>query len=204
MTDALSEQVADLAEQFDICLRELRTARNEIEEHSNYCTGNGLPVDQTVIGWLADDAEHAGQRIIEQRRLLDDSTQDAAELLTASELVLRFGLATVAYVRGALEWVAQSYSQSKAVQFFNVRAQNSPDVNYQRNEHHPAKRVERQLHEVLGLSDKHGLAVTSSGMAAFTVIESFLVRHRLRPGDTILAAHGWSTCRNSSGGYARW
>jgi cystathionine gamma-synthase len=187
----VADQVADMTEQFDTCLRELRAARHEIEEYATYCARSGLSVDGPVVARLADDAQHAGLRIGRQRReLLDVSTADAAEMLSASEAVLRFGLATLAYVRNALEWCASSYGQSGAVQFFDTQTQDSPDMNYDRNgTQKSVKRVERQLLEVLDYPpDRYGLSITSSGMAAFTVIESFLVRDRLRPGDTVLLA----------------
>jgi cystathionine gamma-synthase len=185
----MTEQVAELTEQLDTCLAELRGARREVEEYADYCTRNGLPLDAEVITALTGSAHQAGRRLSQQRQLLVHATGELATLLTASENVLRFGLATLAYVRGALEWCAQSYAQSGATQFFHLSAQDSPMVNYERYDHRAVQRIERQLLEVLDLSPKtHGLIVTSSGMASFSAIESFLIRDRLSPGDTVLLA----------------
>lgn len=188
---AVPDQVADLIELFDICRHELRSASADAEDFLTYCTRNGLPVDAPVVTRLMDDARHAGLRIVRERRvLLDASTSEAGQLLSGAETVLRFARATIAYVRNALEWCASSYDQSHATQFFDTRFQGGLDMNYDRNGTQTSvQRVESQLHEVLGLpEERFGLSITSSGMAAFTLVESFLVRDRFRPGDTVLLA----------------
>lgn len=186
-----AEQVADLSEQFDVCLGELRAARHQVEEYAEYCARNELPVDGPVLTQLTTATQQVRMRMIRQQRsLLEVSAEDAAELLGASEQVLRFGLSTLAYVRHSLEWAAKSYAQSEQVQFFGTQTESWPTMNYDRNGTHAAvTRVERQLLEVLDLSpDDFGIGVTSSGMSAFTWVEAFLLRDRLRAGDTMLLA----------------
>ncbi len=187
----VTEQVDALNEQFDICLGELRAARHEVEEFATYCARNDLPVDAPVLNQLKTATEQVGLRIIRQQRsLLAESVEDAADLLSAAESVLRFGLSTLAYVRNSMEWAAKAYAQSQQVQFFGTQAESWPTMNYDRNGTHAAvTRVERQMLDVLGLSpDDYGIGVTASGMSAFTWIEAFLLRDRLRTGDTILLA----------------
>ncbi|SDH50206.1 Cystathionine beta-lyase/cystathionine gamma-synthase [Actinokineospora alba] len=186
----LSPQAADLIEQFDRAARELRAARTELADHAAFCAENGLMLDPTVLDRLAADALHAEERVGVQRALVSSHPAVDSDVLTAGESVLRFALATIAYVRNAAEWSAQSYGQSKVVQFFDTRSQESPEMNYDRNGTHSAVlRVERQLQEVLEFpADEFGLLVASSGMAAFTAIEAFLIRDRLKPGDTVLQA----------------
>lgn len=191
LDEVLPEQVSDLSEQFDGCLRELRAARRELEEYATYCARNDLPVDDPVLAQLVTSTHQVGMRIVRQQRtLLAASTSDAADLLGASEAVLRFGLATLAYVRHSLDWSAKSYGQSAQVQFFGTQAESWPTMNYDRNGSHASvTRVERQLLELLDLEpDRYGIGVTSSGMAAYTWIEAFLLRDRLRSGDTMLLA----------------
>lgn len=188
--DAVADQATELAEQFERCLRELRAARREIENHVAYCRSEGLPFDRSVMASLVDAARRAERRIKGRLSTIAAYAADnTANLISTDERALRFGLATLAYVRGAAEWCAQSYAQSESVQFFDTRAQDSPTVNYERYENQSVKRVERQLLNVLNFNeDAQEISVTSSGMAAFTLIESFLVRDRLQPGDTILLA----------------
>lgn len=191
MDTTLPEQVADLIVQYDTCLCELRTAQGQIDTYATYCAKNGLAVDTPVLQRLADDAANAGRRIARQRNLLLTSPAAATgALMTGSEVVLRFGLATLAYVRNALEWCASSYAQSGSVQFFDTGTQGSPLMNYDRNGTQVGvRRVEQQLLATVGLDpQRYGLLVTSSGMAAFSVVESFLLRDRLTRGDTVLLA----------------
>jgi cystathionine gamma-synthase len=187
---ALPEPTVDLVEQLDTCLRELDTARHELVSYAAYCRSNDLLVEESLIAGLVDAVKHAVQSIAEKRLNVATRAEGAlTEQLAAGEAVFRFGLATLAYARGALEWCSPSYAQSRAVQFFDIGAQDSPTVNYERYEHKPVARVEQQLFDMLGLqADHHALSATSSGVAAYSLIESFLLRARLRAGDTVLIA----------------
>jgi cystathionine beta-lyase/cystathionine gamma-synthase len=92
-------------------------------------------------------------------------------------------------MRSALEWCAPSYAQSGVAQFFNTGAQDAPIVNYDRYESADTQGVETQLLGALGFSgDRYAITATSSGMAAYTLVESFLLRARLKLGDTVLTA----------------
>lgn len=191
VAETVVEQVYDLHEQFDTCLSELRAARRQIEDYAEYCHRNELRVDAPVLTHLTTTTHQIILRMVRQQRTLaQGSAADLADLLGTSESVLRFGLSTLAYVRHSLEWAAKSYAQAHQVQFFGTQTESWPTMNYDRNGTHDAvTRVERQMLEVLGLSpDDFGIGVTSSGMSAFTWIEAFLLRDRLRAGDTMLLA----------------
>jgi cystathionine gamma-synthase len=196
----LSGQRADLLEQLDSCCRELLAARADLDEHAGYCARNRLLQNSSVLARLREAVLHAEQQTGQQHRLLARAPTrpapagaaeraEQAEQAAAGESAVRFALATLAFVRGALEWCSPSYAQSRAVQFFDTEAQDSATVNYERYDNPPLRRVERQLLDTLGLSpDLHGVCATSSGVAAYTLVESFLLRERLRPGDTVLIA----------------
>jgi cystathionine gamma-synthase len=189
--DVVATQVADLREGFDTCLRELRATRREIEDYAAYCVQNELHVDGPALAHMTTSAEQAWLRLTRAQRTLDEvSIADSAAELSAAEAVLRFGLSTLSYVRNGLEWTAKSYGQSRQVQFFGTQKETWPTMNYDRNGSHASvTRVESQLLDVLGLSaDDYGIGITSSGMAAFTWIEAFLLRYRLNAGDSILLA----------------
>jgi threonine dehydratase/cystathionine beta-lyase/cystathionine gamma-synthase len=187
--DRADERKADLSQQLATCLEELAAARMEIEEYDAYCAHNDLAVDAEVIGRLTNTIAEATGRIARQRGAFAEHTGDDTELLVIGEVVLRFGRATLSYVRGAMEWCSQSYAQSRVVQFFHTGAQDSPAVNYDRYEIGSVRAVETQLRDVLGLRpDRQAVSVTSSGMAAYSLLESYLLRFRLRPDDTVLLA----------------
>jgi threonine dehydratase len=181
----------DLAQQLDTCLARLDQALREADEYTAYCELHSLAMDATVVGELADAAKSARRRVeVQGERLREDQgTEVSPALLALSEATVRFGLSTAAHVRSALEWCAPSYAQSGVAQFFNTGVQDAPTVNYDRYESADTRGVETQLLGALGLpGDEYAVTATSSGMAAYTLVESFLLRSRLKPGDTVLTA----------------
>jgi cystathionine gamma-synthase len=180
---------SELLVQFDACTFQLRDARRTIDNHATYCLRNALPVDQSLITRLLDAVTHAVERLEQERFLLAGSGgTDRPEELSAGEAVVRFGWATNSYVRDALEWCAPATGQAHAVQFFDLCAQNSPQTNYARYETCAVEDLERHIADVLAVPDTHTVSATSSGIAAYTLIEAVLLRHRLRPDDTVLIA----------------
>jgi cystathionine beta-lyase/cystathionine gamma-synthase len=185
-----TDQTDDAIAQLDSCLLALRTARRGLTGYATLCAEQRLVVDDHVLAGLRDALRQAESRVTGQRQVLGRRAgADTAVRLTEGDVVVRYALTTLAYVRGALEWCSPSYAQSGVAQFFHLGAQDWPNVNYERYEHRPVERVERQLLELFDLRpDEHGISATSSGMAAFSLVESFLVRHRLKAGDTVLLA----------------
>lgn len=180
----------ELLVQFDACSLQLHDARRAIDEHATFCLRNGLPVDQPLLDRLSETVGHAVAQLEQEHSLLAGSGgTERPETLSAAETVLRFGWATNSYARDALEWCAPSVAQAGAVQFFDPDVQNSRETNYARYETSAVEDVERHIADVLTVpADTHMVSATSSGIAAYTLIEAVLLRHRLRPGDTVLVA----------------
>lgn len=187
--DAGGDQLTELADLLATCLDELAATIHKLDEYVEYAVEDELVVDETLVRRLRDLAEDTRQRIRQQQESPAGDGEDGADRFALGQAVLRYGLTTVAHIRGALEWCSPSYTQSRVTQFFDTGVQDSPTVNYERYESTSVQRVESQLLEVLGLRpDQHAVSVTSSGMAAYTLLESFLLRSRLKPGDTVLRA----------------
>jgi threonine dehydratase len=187
--DPEAESVADLLAQLDSCDERLRAAGRAVREHARYCERNRLPVDRPVLGRLPDTVDHARARIAQERPLLAGSGPgDRSRQLSAGELVLRFGLATHAYARDALEWSSPAGTQAHAVQFFDLAVQRSPVSADARHGGASAREVERQTCVLLGLPDTYTVSATSSGQSAYALVEAVLLRERLLPGDIVLAA----------------
>lgn len=187
--DPIDESAADLLVQLASCDDRLRAAGRAVREHARYCVRGRLPVDQPVIARLTDAVEHARARVAQERALLFAyGTDDRPQLLSGGELVVRFALSTYAYVRDALEWCAPATDQAHAVQFFDPSTQHSPVPADARHGDASVREVERQTAELLGLTDTHTVSATSSGHAAYTLVEAVLLRERLRPGDIVLTA----------------
>lgn len=183
-----SSPAVDIDVQLDLAKADLDESLREIDEYRRYCAAHGLVVADEFTDDLTTSAEAIRDRI-EQRRKNPDGTATPTDLLAVSESLVRLGIATAAYTRNALEWCSPSYAQSRVAQFFNTGAQDAPIVNYDRYGSPATKRVETQLLATLGLSGRDfGVTATSSGMAAYTLIESFLLRRRLSPGDTVVTA----------------
>ncbi|WP_132123353.1 PLP-dependent transferase [Actinocrispum wychmicini] len=184
-----AEAATDLLLQMDSSDRRLRAAGRAMRDHARYCERNRLPVDRPVIARLTEAIENARTRIAQERVLLaGHGTSDRPELLSSGELVLRFALATYGYVRDALEWCVPACAQSHAVQFFDPVVQRTPVPAHARYGEASVREVERQTADLLGLPGTHTISATSSGQAAYTLVEAVLLRERLRPGDLVLTA----------------
>ena len=86
------------------------------------------------------------------------------------------------FLKNCLTWCSASSDQSGCVMFFDPRENTSSAVNYERYGSLSLREAEQSLLQGMGFnSDTHDLLLTSSGQAAYTVIESFLL-------DTVLFA----------------
>lgn len=98
----------------------------------------------------------------------------------------RHDLQALASIAVSLDYRSAAYDQSTESMFFSTDSQDSPNVNYNRYESKHVVELEMQLSEVLDVdNERQGILVTSSGMAAFSLVESYLLRHRLEPGDRV-------------------
>jgi threonine dehydratase/cystathionine beta-lyase/cystathionine gamma-synthase len=183
---------AALAARFELGLAELDRGRHEIAEFTAYCAQHSLAMDDGLVATLADTAHAAREQLLAGRAKVlaagDDATA-SAQTLALAEAALRYGQATAAHVRGALDWCSPSYAQSGVAQFFDTGAQDAPIVNYDRYDSAATKRVETQLLDVFDLpGDEFAVTATSSGMAAYTLVEAFLLRERLACDDVVVTA----------------
>ncbi|HKN98026.1 MAG TPA: hypothetical protein VJX10_12975, partial [Pseudonocardiaceae bacterium] len=167
----LPARVADLVDQLDRCLRELHALQRDLDDHADRCRLAGIPVNEPIVAQLVDTTRQVKRQLAGQQQLLLGNAEPVpAGELTSVEQVLRYGLAALAHVRGAMTLCAPQRNGGR------------PPPGEE-----PTARVERQLLDVFGLSpDEHAVTVTSTGEAASTLVEGFLLRERLRPGDTVL------------------
>jgi cystathionine gamma-synthase len=170
----LPDRAADLVGRLDTCLRELHAVQRDLDGQLAHCRRVGLPVEESVLGRLVDTTRQAKRQLSgQQQALLGEAEPASADLLGQIEPVLRYGITTLAYVRGTLA------SCSPALRRTPGPVDGGP----------AAARVEEQLLDVFGLSpDEYAVTATTSGAAAFSLVEAFLARERLRPGDTVLLA----------------
>jgi threonine dehydratase/cystathionine beta-lyase/cystathionine gamma-synthase len=184
---AQADARSDQHEQVRSWLRRLSDARAELDEYADYCARADVLIDADLVGQVRSDCERAAQRLIDVLGYPADD--DHPEAAARVDMVLRHAANVVAAAQAAFDWCAPSHAQARVSQFFDVGAQDSPSANYERYDSVAVTRVEAQLAEVFGLDPQTQVATaTSSGMAAYTLIEAFLLRYRLRAGDTVLLA----------------
>ncbi|MFD7730114.1 pyridoxal-phosphate dependent enzyme [Kitasatospora phosalacinea] len=176
--------------QLDACVADLADCLRELSDFDDYRSGRGLVVPDDVIRALRSQITSASEQLT---AVLDAADPRggvcSAEQMSSLEAELRWGMNTVAHVRGSLEWCSAAYDQSRSAQFFGIGAQDNPTVNYERYEGNRVRQIENQLLQVLGLAaDTFAATLTSSGMAAYSLIESYLIRDRLTAGSTVLTA----------------
>ncbi|WP_406455766.1 pyridoxal-phosphate dependent enzyme [Streptomyces sp. NBC_00876] len=156
------------------------------EDHQRYLEAVALPkgkVAHEALDRLRDLADDLAQEL----RSPDSGLPDVAP--GAQEDTLRLLLRVRETLTNGLEWASPAYDQSQRVNFYDTSAQAAGGVNYARYGTNDLRTLELGLTEMLGLT--HGaseLLATSSGMAAYQVVESLLLRHAVEPGDTVAYA----------------
>ncbi|HEU4410560.1 MAG TPA: pyridoxal-phosphate dependent enzyme [Polyangiaceae bacterium] len=148
-----------------------------------YCVGEQLevfPEEHAARRGLADLVSGLAEAL--RSRAADARTPPHA-LEGLSRTALQSAAALAEYGR----WQSPSYAQSVAATFARLASQGSGSVNYTRYGSPEVAEVEDHLLDVLGFDPQHvGLLATSSGMAAYALIEAYLLRAALRPGDAVL------------------
>ena len=105
------------------------------------------------------------------------------------ESEIRVVMQSIASIQLYLSWRSPLYSQSMIPQFFNLYDQESKKVLYERWQHKEIERIETQLLKTFNISDENlSCTVVISGMAAFSLIDLFLTRNVLKPGDSIIVS----------------
>lgn len=99
---------------------------------------------------------------------------------------VRYIVQLQSFLRSALDRASPAYDQSKRAWFYDTASQGGAGVNYARYGVHELRTAENALKNMLGFDqDELGLLLTSSGMAAYQLLEGYVLRAVLKPGDTI-------------------
>jgi threonine dehydratase len=152
----------------------------ELDHHAGLAARLGLDADPVL-----QDAVRAQLATCDDlARALRDTPHGDPRLARRARALLHAG----ANARLLLEWCSPSSDESRAVQFFDL-ATRSTAVPYSRYGFPGLQELEHRLVEALGLDPARvAICATSSGMAAFQVVEAFLTREVLAPGDAVLYA----------------
>lgn len=153
--------------------------QRNIKNYVLFCKENCLNVNYEIINHSISEIDFALSGLNNKKR--DDFFCNVQEL--------RYLHALYAFHSNAIEWRSPAYNQSLNPEFFNMGYQDSSGVNYERYANASSIELENRLLENLQIpSSKYTLLSASSGMAAFSLIESYLSRFILSSRDKILLA----------------
>lgn len=163
------------------------------KEYREYCNLEKINLDNFALKNLEDSLERI-------KKILDDpestiissnlSPSDYNRNITEHVQRYRALLHELLSASLVLDWRSASYGQSWDTMFFHVDSQGNPGVNYNRYESNQLAEVEKTLANILGVNlEQLALLATSSGMSAYSLIESYLLREVLEPGAKIYIPH---------------
>jgi len=165
--------------------RRLKQGVREREEFAAYCQAEelALPAEERYV------FETLARLLGDLTRVLEVDAPAAPPAPEARERLERLAYQGVAFLDTAGGWQSPSYDQVGAVTFSKLGAQRSGRVNYSRYGTRSVGELEQYFLELLGYDPRQvSMLLCSSGMAAYSLIESFLVRNALWPGARVLTS----------------
>jgi threonine dehydratase len=195
-TNDQKQEVKEDVQYWEDRFNDIKRIINNIEEHLSeyikYCKVEKLNPDKSAVELIQEfiktSKKNLQDKLPELSAKLDIKKYN--NLITQNLQKYRALLHSIMSASMVLDWRSASYNQSLDTMFFGLDTQRNPGVNYNRYESNQLTFVEKMLAKVLGLNqEKTMLLATSSGMAAYNLIESYLIRYVLKPNDIILIPH---------------
>lgn len=163
----------------DNLCKDIENYKQELKEHIEYTQVEKLDINDTVIDHLKNELLNL-DNLVKKIKIEKDMCQ--------KKTMYRVALQEYSFIKNSLAWCSASSSQSKKIMFFTPAENNENAVNYDRYGTLLLKEREFTLQQSLGFDvEKTDLLLTSSGQAAYTVIESFLIRYALSEKPTIVS-----------------
>lgn len=153
--------------------------QNQIKELYEYSKYEKLELNFDVIDCVSKDVENLKKVLkkISKERELNKKRES-----------IRIVIQKYSYLRNSLAWCSASSAQSKRVMFFDPAENNDSACNYDRYGSLVLREKELAIQQSLGFdTEQTGLLVTSSGQAAYTVAESFLLRNIFSKEPTVVS-----------------
>lgn len=160
----------------DIDLARFKKELSEFIEYSQY---ESLDINNDIIEHITNDIDSL-ENLLNKINQEDDSNNKRE--------LTRIAIQQYSYLRNSLAWCSASSAQSKKIMFFDPAENNDSACNYDRYGSLLLKEKEIELQQSLGFDiEKTGLLLMSSGQAAYTVVESFLLRNILSKNPTVVS-----------------
>lgn len=166
----------------------VQEVRGKFQVYLEISNAKGLHPDDAGKRLFALNAEYVESEIKSANLALSPEKVGACEQAEIARMLtqkFRGILHGILQMSICLDWRAAPYAQSIQAAFFKERSLVTSGINYNRSEGERVEKLEMQLAEMLNLGDERGVLMTSSGMAAYNLIESYLLREVLKPGDTV-------------------
>jgi threonine dehydratase len=158
---------SDLLHQMQAKFRELIRST---KKHQKFLKEKNLPLESGGIEYVI---ERTHSLLLYLKNL---KVQNLSYI--AARDAYRLVIQEYAFLRNSLSWCSASNDQSNCIMFFNPQENNDTSLNYDRYGSSQLRGVESNLLHSLGFKkNSTDLLLTSSGQAAYTVIESFLLGH---------------------------
>lgn len=160
---------------------DIERLRCELQRHRNYAGSRGLRQDPLCV-----DAMNSQLELCMETAHEFTHTSGSTWAVRARYRLL---LQIIGHIQTCLQWASSSQDQSIENCFFDPAEQASSSLNYARYGTLSLRAFELRMRETLGFDPStQELLATSSGMAAYQVLETFLLRNALLPDDTIAYA----------------
>lgn len=167
-------------------IRKTSNTLQHLNDYIFYCKKEKIHQSQRAISFIYDQLKSTLDLLMAIQITLECNNCTISKLMQI-ESEIRVAIQSIASINLYLSWRSPLYSQSMTPQFFNLQDQQSKRILYERWEHKEIERIELQMLKIFGLSDSEfGCTVVNSGMAAFSLVESFLIRNFLKHGDSIV------------------
>jgi len=167
-------------------IAQARNVLQHLNDYITYCEKEKIGQSQRAILFTYNQLKSTLLLLKDIQNTLEHERCNTKTLMQA-EIEIRVAIQSIAALHLYLSWRSPVYSQAILPQFFNLYDQETKRVLYERWSHKEVNRIETQLLKVFGLSNEQfSCTVVNSGMAAICLVESFLIRNLLKPGDSIL------------------
>lgn len=155
---------------------------HDLDRHQAFAKSQGLDLDVASFGFVRDQLRSL-------KAFVDDSIDFDDDYPAQSRAAYRVAIQSFSQLRNSLAWCSASVDQSRSIMFFDPAENSHSGVNYDRYGSILLRERELSLGRALGYDPENvDLLLTSSGQAAFSLVESFLLREVLSRQPTIVAA----------------
>ena len=155
---------------------------NDLDRHEEFAVAQKLDIDAASIGFVRE-------QLCSLKAFIAGYTEHNDGNPDQFRTAYRVAVQSFSQLRNALAWCSASVDQSRSIMFFDPAENSHSGVNYDRYGSVLLRERELSLVRSLGYDPEEvDLLLTSSGQAAYSVVESFLLREVLSRRPTVVAA----------------